>query len=305
MPKLVLSFLGGFQVLFDQHPLTRFRSANNQGLLVYLACNRDKPISRETLAALFWPEASEKVARHNLRQALYRMRKLLNSSGATYLLVNRKTVQFNAASDYVLDVEQFTTAVETNNLAEAVNYYAGDLLQGFSCPSEPFEEWLRSQREYLHQLALEAMLQVAEDSLQADDYATAVTMAQRQLVLEPWREPAYRQLMQAYALMGDRSNALAQFERCREQLWAEIGVEPAPETMQLYADIKSGRVGMATAVKPITPPVKTKHNLPADTTPFIGREKETTDTQHIIQAGSAAAGDDRCSRWHGQDTFGH
>ena len=277
MPKLVLSFLGGFQVLFNQRPLTRFRSANNQGLLVYLACNNDKPISRETLAALFWPEAPEKEARHNLRQALYRMRRLLNSSQETYLLINRKTVQFNAASDYVLDVELFTMAVDANNLAEAVNYYAGNLLQGFSCPSEPFEVWLRSQREYLHQLALEAMLQVAKDGLQSGDYSVAVVMAQRQLMLEPWREPAYRQLMQAHALMGDRSSALTQFERCRERLWEEIGVEPTPETIQLYEDIKSGRIGVTTAVNPITPPVKAKHNLPADTTPFIGREKETAD----------------------------
>ena len=47
------------------------------------------------------------------------------------------------------------------------------------------------------------------------------------------------------------------------------------KTNKLYDDIKSGRVGLATANKPITPPIKTKHNLPADTTPFIGREKET------------------------------
>ncbi|MCA9952172.1 MAG: winged helix-turn-helix domain-containing protein [Anaerolineales bacterium] len=217
MPKLDLSFLGGFQVLLDQRPLTRFRSAKNQGLLVYLACNSDKPISRETLAALFWPEASEKDARHNLRQALYRVRRLLNSSDEAFLLINRQTVQFNATADYLLDVEQFTTAVDANNLAEAVEYYAGDLLPGFSCSSEPFEVWLRGQREYLHQLALEAMLQAAEDGLQAGDYNAVVVMAQRQLVLEPWREPAHRQLMQAHALMGDHSSALAQFERCRRE----------------------------------------------------------------------------------------
>ncbi len=210
-----------------------------------------------------------------MRQALYRIRKLLDSSEETYLLVTRQTVQFNAASDYVLDVERFLTAVDANDLAKAVDLYAGDLLPGFPCNSEPFEVWLRNQREHLHQLALEAMLQVAEDSLQVGEYSTAVAMAQRQLTLEPWREPAYRQLMQAYALMGDRSSALTQFDRCREQLWEEIGVEPAPETVQLVEDIKSGRVGRAAADHPITPPVKIRHNLPADTTPFIGRERET------------------------------
>ena len=93
--------------------------------------------------------------------------------------------------------------------------------------------WLRNQREHLHQLALEALLQLAEDSLASGDFGTALTLAQRQLVLEPWREQAHRQLMYAYARMGDRSNALTQFERCREQLWDEIGIEPAPETAEL------------------------------------------------------------------------
>ena len=117
MPRLVLSFLGGFQVLLNQRPITRFRSANNQGLLVYLVRNCDKPISRETLAALFWPESPAKDARHNLRQALYRIRRLLDGGEETYLLVNRKTVQFNAASDYVLDVDTVHNSYRSQRLS--------------------------------------------------------------------------------------------------------------------------------------------------------------------------------------------
>jgi DNA-binding SARP family transcriptional activator/predicted ATPase len=275
MSTLILSFLGRFQVRRDQQPITRFRAANNQGLLVYLACNRDKPIARDTLAALFWPDAPESEARHNLRQALYRLRRLLDNGEEPTLLVTRQTVQFNGAANYQLDVEQFIAAVDANALTRAVNRYAGDLLPGFPVGSEPFEVWLRGQREYLHQLALEALLQVAEDSLQSGDTNAAAAAAQRQLQLEPWREPAFRQLMRAYALMGDRSRALGQFARCREILWDELGVEPAPETIQLADAIKSGRVGPAASDHPIAPPVKSKHNLPADTTPFIGRERET------------------------------
>ncbi len=124
MARLDLSLLGTFQVLLDQRPLTRFRSANNQGLLVYLALNREKPISRELLATLFWPEESQKSARHNLRQALYRLRGLLGdqqSSGQPFLLVTRQMVQFNPKSDYELDVEQFLEAIEANELETAVD----------------------------------------------------------------------------------------------------------------------------------------------------------------------------------------
>jgi DNA-binding SARP family transcriptional activator len=76
MSRLVLSFLGSFQVVLDQRPITRFRS-KYKGLLVYLAFTSERPISRELLATLFWPEEFERNARHNLRQALYRLRGLL------------------------------------------------------------------------------------------------------------------------------------------------------------------------------------------------------------------------------------
>ena len=77
MARLTLSFLDTFQVLLDGQAITHFRSANNQGLLVYLALQNNKPLSREVLTALFWPEESEENARNNLRQALYQLRKLL------------------------------------------------------------------------------------------------------------------------------------------------------------------------------------------------------------------------------------
>ena len=121
------------------------------------------------------------------------------------------------------------------------------------------------------------MFESGQDHLGAGRYDRVQALARRQLNLEPWREQAYRQLMQAYALAGDRGNALAQFELCRAKLWDEMGVEPAAETDQLYEDIKAGRFGSITATASIHPPVRVRHNLPAGTTPFIGREIESAD----------------------------
>lgn len=101
MSRLNISFLGMFQVLLSRQSITHFRSANNQGLLAYLALHHEKPIAREVLTALFWPEAADKDGRNNLRQALYQLRKLLgdlDEPEQPYLLVTRQTVQFNPGS---------------------------------------------------------------------------------------------------------------------------------------------------------------------------------------------------------------
>ena len=56
MARLDLSFLGTFHILRDGQALTHFRANNNRGVLAYLALNRHRPVAREVLAALFWPD---------------------------------------------------------------------------------------------------------------------------------------------------------------------------------------------------------------------------------------------------------
>lgn len=285
MARLVLSFLDTFQVVLDRQPTTNFRSVNNQALLVYLALQPEKPFPREVLTALFWPDTPDKNARNNLRQSLFQLRKLLGDVTEPeypYLLVTRQTVQFNPECDFSLDVHQFLQAIEENDLETAVSHYAGDLLPGFTCDSLEFEEWLRQERETLHVLALETMLEAARDCLRDGRYDKALVIARQQLGLEPWREQAHRQVMQAFALSGDRGNALAQYEACRKVLAEELGVEPAEETVKLYDDIKAGRYGALAATETVPPPIKTRHNLPADITPLIGREVERTRNSQLF-----------------------
>lgn len=286
MVRLDLSFLNTFAVDLDGQPITQFRSANNQGLLVYLALHSNKPQPRDVLATLFWPEETEKTARHNLRQALYHLRTILadtKSNGDPFLKVNRQTAQFNPQSDYNLDVQQFLEAIDRNDLETAVSLYHGDLLPGFTCDSLEFEEWLRQEQERLHQLALEAMFELAQDYLADSRFQEAQTIARRQLKLEPWREKAFRQLMRAYALDGDRSGALATYEQSREVLRDELGVEPTTETVSLYEEIVSGRYGALKSGEKIEPPVRVRDNLPADTTPLVGRELELSHIDHQVR----------------------
>lgn len=285
MAGLKLSFFNTFQVNLDGQPVTQFRSANNQGLSIYLALNHAQPQPREVLAALFWPDDAEKNARHNLRQALYHLRILLgdsNNAAAPFLLVTRHTVQFNAGSSYILDVEQFLEAVEANDLATAVSHYQGDLLPGFTCDSLEFEDWLRQEREDLHQLALESMFELTQTYLQNGRLDKAQETARKQLRLEPWREAAHRQLMQAYALGGDRALALAQFERCKAVLFDELGIEPAEETAALLAEIESGRIGPISSRVSLPAPERVQTNLPAEITRLIGRELELAQIYELI-----------------------
>ncbi|MFQ5421357.1 MAG: BTAD domain-containing putative transcriptional regulator, partial [Anaerolineae bacterium] len=262
--------LGTFQVKLDGKPITRFRSANVQGLLVYLAMQPQRPFPRDVLATLFWPDEPDRVARTNLRQTLYQLRKVLQDSDKRerpFLLVTRQTAQFNPAGNTTLDVRHFVQALAAQDVETAVSRYHGDLLPGFTCDSLEFEDWLRRERERLHGLALDALGQWTDRLIARHDFGAAKAAAQRQLTLEPWREAGHRQLMLALALDGNRQAALAQFETCRQILGEELGVEPETATAEL-----AGRIAAGDSVRSSL--ARRMHNLPAPITPYFGRQEE-------------------------------
>ncbi len=287
MARLRLTFLGTFHATLDGQPLTRFGSAKTQGLLVYLAMTAGQPQARLVLATLLWPEDSESTASHNLRQAIYHLRQLLepaaqgDARAEPYLLVTRQMVQFNPASDYELDVAHFLASLHGGHQDEAAAGYSGDLLAGLVVDSAPFEEWQRVQREQLHRQAMNLLHQLAERDLQQGTADRAQQYAQRQLALDPWSEPAHRQLMQALWLAGERGAALAQFDTCCRILAAELGVQPQAETVQLAQQIREGLSLPHPAGGPPARPAP-QHNLPAPSTSIVGREAELERVQALL-----------------------
>jgi len=279
--NLNLSFLGSFQVTLDGERLTGFRSARVEGLLVYLALENQRAHSRDYLAAMFWPDEPDSVAKKNLRQSLYQLRQVLNettSRGETHLHVTRSTIQFNQASSYSLDVARFLNCLEGDRLEEAMALYQGDLLPSFTCDSINFENWLRIERERLHQLAIDAMFELTSRSMAQADYFSARKLAQQQLALEPWREEAHRQLMQALALLGEHSAALAQFETCRAELEVELGVEPSAETEALADRIRNHKLEQAGRQALVHLPERRRLRIP-----FVGRTHEHATLTRIYQ----------------------
>jgi predicted ATPase/DNA-binding SARP family transcriptional activator/Tfp pilus assembly protein PilF len=274
MSQHSIILLGSFQVQRDGVIVTRFHGDKVRALLAYLAVEHDRPHARATLAGLFWPEQPDGPALRNLTQALVRLHAAL---GGELLHATRQTVQWRAAAD--VDVAEFVELArssETTDLARAAALYRGEFLAGFGLPGcEAFEEWLLLTREQLQQRALAVLHTLAEQHLAAGRTAHAAEAARRQLALDPWREDAYRQLMQALASAGDRAAALAAYARCRQVLAAELGAEPDITTSALYEQIAAGQfdpgsLALAKAVTPSAPP----NNLPAPLTAFVGREVE-------------------------------
>ncbi len=279
--------LGAFYAELDNQPLTRFGSAKTQGLLAFLAMTAGQPHARAVLATMFWPEENQASASHNLRQAIYHLRRLLEPAGSApehrqpALLITRQTIQFNPDYDFELDVNRFVDLLGDGEMEQAADLYRGDLLAGLTIDNTPFEDWQRLRREQLHQQALDLFARLAERYLDRDRLDKARHFAQRQLEMEPWSELAHQQLMRALWMGGERSAALAQFEACRRILAAELGVEPQAETIELGRQIRAGLPAQRSVATATTtaPPL---HNLRAPLTNLVGRDSELSQINALL-----------------------
>ncbi len=282
MTTLELRFLGGLTIDQDGRPLTALKSQKGQALLCYLALT-GKAHTRSALAGLFWPEMAEENALMNLRNVLNKLNQHLNS----HLLINRQTITWSQNTSAWVDVAEFEAGLaaksDISRLQAAVALYYGDFLEGFNLDDAPqFEGWILGQRARLRE-AVETTLQYLVTHFAGrGDYVTAITYARQLLAIEPWREEGHRELIRLLAVSGQRSAALVQYETCRRILTEELGVEPAPATVELYQQIKENKVtGEHPRALSFPSPNHREaripsppHNLPAQSTPLIGRETE-------------------------------
>jgi len=306
VPGLTISLLGVFEVQKDGALVSHFESLKGRALLAYLAAEAGRPHARGALAGLLWPDWPEAAAQKNLRHTLYSLRKTLGDgkSKSPLLHSDRQYITFIPNTDCQIDVQELEKALAAANrqqtagdrqpnavsgLRSVVELYRGPFLEGFTLDDSPaFEEWVLGRREHHSQQMLLALGQLADWHEGAGEYAQAEAYAHRQLELEPWREKAHQQLMRVMALRGERVQALSQYENLRQALKAELGVQPSPETVQLYERIRAGTAleldgGRQTGDRGQPGIARRQHNLPVRLSSFIGREKEIEQVISLLQ----------------------
>lgn len=293
MSYLRLSALGPLLVTVNGRPAS-FAYDKVPALLAYLAVEVGQTHRRDSLAELLWPDRPGPTSRHSLSQALTSLRKAIGEQTADrpFITLMRETVQFYSGGDYWLDAAEFTNRLDSverhphptddlcadcvAQLENAIALYRGDFLARLSIgDSAAFEQWALIKREAFRERAGWALTQLADHYERAKNLDAGCHYARRQIELDPWREAAHRQLMRLLALSGQRSAALAQYERCCQALMVELGIEPEAETTALYEQIKVGEIAsLRNQGERNAGPLRPQHNLPAPSTAFIGRETE-------------------------------
>ena len=291
MPEPVrVWLLGGFRVSIGSRTIDegRWRLKKAAALVKLLALTLGHRLHREQVLHVLWPELGKRAASNNLRQALHAARKALASdpSEAGHLTNSDESLVLCPKGRLWVDVDAFEEAAASARRTRdpaayrvAIELYAGELL-----PEDRYEEWSQDRRESLRRLYLELLAELAGLYEEGGKYWAALEVRRRLVVEEPTNEEAQADLMRAYALSDRPKEALDQYERLRETLFARLATEPTATTRHLHAEISTGR--FSPIQRATTQPDKQlsggKHNLPPDRTNFLGREREIIEVKRRL-----------------------
>jgi len=217
-------------------PSSEWRAAMAKELFFYILLHG--PVERDVVGAVFWPDLPAKKVTNNFHSTLYRVRQAVGRDAVVV-----EGGKYALGVDYWFDVEAFETLIERARLLpphdwqarelwqRAVQLYQGEFL------SEVDRAWCIPKREQIRHHYIEALIELARCHEAHEAFEEAVTWYGRALEVDELREDVHRRIMQAYAKVGRRSEALAQYDDCRQILKQELGVEPSRETQRLYQEV--------------------------------------------------------------------
>ena len=279
MSNLLIQLLGEFRLVLGETPITGVSSPRSQSLLAFLVLHRQAPQSRQLIAYRLWPGSTEAQARTNLRNLVHTLRQALPEPDR-WIDAYSSTIQWRPDSSFTLDVAEFESAVaaarSVDEWRRAVSLYSGDLLP------QCYDDWIQIERDRLAQKFSSALEQLTLALEEAGDYASALESAERLMRAEPLREETYRLLMRLHARTGDRLGVARMFKRCCGVLQRELGVEPSPETCQVYERMLESSPPAHDDKRPPETAAARLTNLPTQLTNFVGREREKAMVQQLV-----------------------
>ncbi len=244
-----------------------------RSVLAGLVVNAGATLSAERLISLVWGENPPATARKSLQVYVSRLRRALGASIITH-----------APAGYSLDVEATQIDVfRFEDLAEkARQRLSTDPQTAFDLLEDALALWRGSPLSdidpdgdlipYIEHLT-EGRMAAIEDRNQAglDLGRHAELIGELRLLVDghPLRERLWAQLMVALYRSGRQAEALRAFQRCRQILAEELGIEPSLPLKELEERILQQDPGLQ--LETAIPPVEPDDELPPIRIPYKGR----------------------------------
>jgi predicted ATPase/DNA-binding SARP family transcriptional activator len=278
--------------------------------LCILLLSQGRPVSATAISDCIWPDGDEialadrpKDPLATVRVYASRLRRLLPEEAGPHADARGYRLDFNRDD---LDADRFEEFLAAGSsllpdspgpaataLREGLNLWRGEALAEFRD-----ERWALSTAVRLDELKLAALERLHDARLALGEHQELCGDVEALLEDHPLRERLWAQLILALYRSGRQADALRAYQRLRELLVEELGIEPSRELSELESAVLRqdagldlrGRLGPGSVVTGLQDGRRSLEialatqvpdrslvptNLPAQVTSFIGRQKET------------------------------
>ena len=282
-----IRLLGRFAVERDgrEIALASFGGRLARQLLRLLALRRGTLVAKDLIADALWPANPPADPAGNIEVLVSRIRRamgdraLVRAGPGGYVLADGDRCW--------VDTEAFLSAVQAGQAALAARpadrlasfRAALGIWRGEPLPEDTYADWAQADRRRLRLAYLEALEGAAAAALESADAVAAAGEAAawtgEAVAAEPLRESSVLLLVRALAAAGDQAGALAAFDRYRDHLAAETGLDPTPQASKIRQHVLEGQSAGGQPMSASTPrPARPHGSSPGRRDPFLGREEE-------------------------------
>ena len=218
-------------------------------LIAFLTLNRARSVSSEELRLVLWEDSWPPAWEAGLRSLLSRVRaafdavlapmsrRMLDGEPGRYRLTlpPGTTVDWEQAA---LSLEQAESLLRDGD-TRAAHAPASVSTIVFRRPFLPGlgSSWAELQRERQMRLLCRSLECLAESWLAHDQPALAIEAASEAVARDPTSEAGCRLVMRANAKAGNPAEAVREYQRLREALSSELGLDPSPDTEALFLSL--------------------------------------------------------------------
>jgi DNA-binding SARP family transcriptional activator len=247
---VIALILGPLELSVAGRHVVRWNSLKARAVFQYLLIHRGRPVRRDVLMDLQWPNHTYTSARNNLNVALYSLRNTLEGPWQELqpILYQDGCYILNPELKWWIDRDEFLSALSTARLVrssdhpkKAISHYqrAVELYRGSLFEDDPTSDWYLVEERHLNELYLQALESLGEIHFDIGEPGSAQQFARLALARDPCCESVHRLLMKCYASEHKQQLVSRQYSICVNALRDELGVSPGAETLRLFHDLTS------------------------------------------------------------------
>lgn len=228
-----IELFGRLKLIHPDRTILKFKTQKTASLLAYLACHRGRPLVRDAVCDLFWPDAAPEDARNSFRVALNSLRRLLEPPDVVsyaVLIADRTTIYLNPDA-FQTDVMQFEHVLKqekvagTEELRKRARQQAIALYKGAFLP-DCEDEWAFLEQIRLGNAYEQVLRRLTEQWVHEHEYFQALETAMKLVAHAPVQEEYHQLVLRLYAKLGQFSIALQHYQEFERSLETQEGTKP-------------------------------------------------------------------------------